>query len=306
MPNNTREIKRRIKSVKNTKKITKAMELVSAAKMRKAVGRVLATRSYAHLAWETLHRIAGRLDVSLSPLLEKRSPIKKIGVVVITSNRGLCGGFNSNVINKALRFLKNRRDEDNSPNIDVITLGKKAFGGLVKHSFTMSADFIKKDVTTDVIDILPLSGLLIKEYVTGVYDEVFVVYTDFHSALRQVPRAMRLLPFSLTDIDAELGTVDESNDSTVEHLLEIDEYLIEPDPKKLFEAIAPKIIEIKIYQAVLESEASEHSSRMMAMKNASEAASDMIQELTFVYNQARQAGITREISEIAAGKASLE
>lgn len=305
MANNTREIRRRIKSVKNTKKITKAMELVSAAKMRKAVNRVLMTRSYANVAWEILLRLSDQVDKNMSPLLRipKAGSIKKIAVIVVASNRGLCGGFNTNVVQKAVKFIKEKNSAIDC--IDVITIGKKSYSGLVRYKFSMKADFDKKDVITSITDIYPMSHFVLDSYIKGEYDQIMIVYTDFESALRQIPRVTQLLPLSLIDIDQELGSVDQKSKN--EEFIQKDlEYLLEPSPEKLIEYIAPKIIEIKLYQAVLESEASEHSSRMLAMKNASEAADDMVSSLVSVYNRARQASITQEISEISAGKASLE
>jgi F-type H+-transporting ATPase subunit gamma len=306
MANNTREIKRRIKSVKNTKKITKAMELVSAAKMRKSVQRVLATRSYAQVAWQTLMELSQRIDASENPLLAKRETIKNVAVVVIASNRGLCGGFNTNIIKKAAEFIQQR--EEGVENIDVITLGKKSFKPLARYNFNMKADFEKKDVTASMTDIFDVSNFLLSEYIAGTYDQVVITYTDFESALTQTPRVTTLLPLHLEDADQALGSVeDREGYGEVDELEQEEfEYILEPDPETLLNSIAPKIIEVKLYQAVLESDASEHSARMMAMKNASEAADDMTQSLVFAYNRARQASITQEISEISAGKASLE
>lgn len=310
---NTLDIKRRIKSVKNTKKITKAMELVSASKMRKAVSRVLATRSYAKVAWETLVKLSQKVDINLTPLFAKRVPIKNIYLIVISSNRGLCGGFNANIINKAIQFIKKSNNSSNNKettNINIITVGKKAYTGLVKYNCTVSmkADFEKKDVTTSLTDIYSISRLVLDDYINGLCDKVLITYTDYESALRQIPNVIQLLPIDAKDLENMLGNTQEAKKEKIDSLEEKDfeEYILEPDAKNLLDSIAPKIIEVKLYQALLESDASEHSARMMAMKNASESADDMMKTLSFAYNRARQAGITQEISEISAGKASLE
>lgn len=305
MSNNTREIKRRIKSIKNTKKITKAMELVSAAKMRKATSKVLATRSYANIAWKTLQELVKRTDVTQIDLLQERDVVKNVAVVVIASNRGLCGGFNSNIIKKATQYIQKR--QESVENIDVITMGKKSFAGLARYNFNMKADFEKQDITNSIIDLAGLSAYLFDEFKKGTYDQVVVAYTDFESALQQIPRVAQLLPLSLHEEDEALGHVNDEETIPVDELEQGEfEYLLEPNPQTLLEKIAPNIIEVKLYQAVLESDASEHSARMMAMKNASEAADDMNDALQLAYNRARQASITQEISEISAGKAALE
>lgn len=309
MAKNTREIRRRIKSIKNTKKITKAMELVSASKMRKAVNQVLLTRSYAQVAWETIQTLSKKVDVSINPLLRQADEVKNIVLIIVSSNRGLCGGFNTNIIQKAREQIEKIQGEN--VNIDVITLGKKGYNGLARFDFNMKADFDKKDLTLNITDIYSLSHLVLDNFIKKDYDKVLVAYTDYHSALRQDARVVQLLPISTDEVDEELGTVEDYKKHAKEEGLqsktnESVEYILEPDPKILLDQILPKIIEIRLYQAVLESDASEHSARMMAMRNATDAAQDMIDSLTFVYNQARQASITQEISEISAGKASLE
>lgn len=302
---NTREIKRRIKSVKNTKKITKAMELVSAAKMRRATNKVLATRDYAVVAWQTLLELSQKVDTAANPLLVAREEIKRVAVVVISSNRGLCGGFNANITKKAAQYIQKRQAFVEE--VDVITMGKRSFAGLARYKFAMKADYEKKDIADDITDIYGLSHFLFDEYQKGYYDQVVVAYTDFESALNQVPRTVQLLPLQLDVVDEALGTVETYQKHEDEQLEQKDfEYVLEPSPEELLDKIAPRILEVKLYQAVLESDASEHSARMMAMKNASEAADDMTAALTLAFNRARQASITQEISEISAGKAALE
>ena len=307
MPQATRDIKRRITSIANTKKITKAMELVAAAKMRKAVDRVLASRNYSNLAWQTVLRLAQKTESGAHPLLKQRGS-KKIALVLISSNRGLCGGFNSQIVQKAVDSIK--KHKDSVEKTDIITLGDRGRDGIIRHKYEVSADFEKEDLTVSISDINIMSQFLIDEFVKGTYDKVMIAYTDFISSINQSPRIMQLLPLKTDEKDEYLGEVtifgkkDEQQEKEEEETKY--EYLFEPDPKQVLDFMLPRLVETLIYQAVLESDASEHSARMMAMRNASDAASDMISELTLVFNKARQASITNEIAEISAGRAALE
>lgn len=308
---NTRDIVRRIKSVKNTKKITKAMEMVSSSKMRRAVQRLMSARPYATLAWGMIENVAKKVDIELHPLLQPRAEIKKIGVIVITSNRGLCGSFNQQVVKKTLDYLKLNQEK---AAVEIIAMGKKGAQTMAKMSYNISAQFDKADVVEEVEEIRPLSHLATKGYLDKKYDKIVLIYTDFVSSLRQETRAKVLLPF-VSIQDEKLGSVANMKEdveksaiggSALGGKMANFEYLFEPDPKAILNHLLPRLLEVQIYQALLESNASEHSARMLAMRNASDAASDMIDELTLVYNSARQANITREIAEIAGGKAALE
>ncbi len=299
MPAQTRDIKRRIKSVGNTKKITKAMELVSASKMRKAVERVLASRTYADLAWTLVLNLVKRVDKEAHPLLLER-PVKKVGVLVIGSNRGLCGGFNLQVIAKVKKLLEKEGWGEDIV-IDFITFGKKAAQSLSSNRMNVSADYPKDDITDEVADIVPLSQHLIQGFIDKKYDEVVVAYTHFHSSLRQEPRVRHLLP--LVKPSRFLGRIDK--DDTKRQKQNFSEYLFEPSIDSVMEAALVRLVEVQMYQMVLESEASEHSARMMSMRNASDAAAEMIDSLTLAFNRVRQAGITAEIAEISAGAEGL-
>lgn len=298
---NTRDIVRRIKSVKNTKKITKAMEMVSSSKMRRAVQKLMSARPYATLAWGMIENVARKVDIELHPLLQPRAEIKKIGVIVITSNRGLCGSFNQQVVKKTLDYLKLNQEK---AVVEIIAMGKKGAQTIAKMSYTVSAQFDKADVVEEIEEIRPLSHLATKGYLDKKYDKIVLIYTDFISSLRQETRAKVLLPFVNVQ-DEKLGSVAHMKQD-IEKKMANFEYLFEPDPKAILNHLLPRLLEVQIYQALLESNASEHSARMLAMRNASDAASDMIDELTLAYNSARQANITREIAEIAGGKAALE
>lgn len=297
---NTKAIKRRMRSVTNTKKITKAMEMISAVKMRRAVQNVLNTRQYAAMAWEILTEIAKKTDIRLHPLLAAR-PVKKTGVILITSNRGLAGGFSSRLLQEVDSFIKQGSESE------VLLTGKRGRKIYQKFGHTVIAEFDKLDLTTKQEQVMPIARLAIAEFLEGKYDRIVVAYTDYVSALQQIPRVKQVLP--LQNHDTLLGHV--ANEKPNEIDTEIDEkydygFTFEPGPKKVLDVLLPRLVEMQIYQAFLESDASEHSARMMAMKNASEAAKDMIKELNYTFNKARQAAITQEISEIVGGAAALE
>jgi len=295
MPSSTISIRRQIRSITNTRKVTKAMELVSASKMRKAVAAVLATRPYAKAAMEVLGRIGKKTSGEIShPLLEVR-PVKKIAILAIGSNRGLCGGFNSLLGSAIVRKIPR-----NTQGVKVITLGRRIRDIVARMGYTMEADFVKQDITKKVDDVVPAVKMLIDGYTTGEYDQVLLAYTDFFSVIKQVSTVVQLLPFELSKhADSEEGIQDLKKS-------ESSEYLFEPDPETVLAQLLPRLIEAQVFQAVLESEASEHSARMMAMKNATSAAKDLLDDLRLSYNQVRQAGITQEIAEISAGRLAVE
>ncbi|HTE48694.1 MAG TPA: ATP synthase F1 subunit gamma [Candidatus Paceibacterota bacterium] len=297
----TKEIKRRIKSVKNTKKITKAMELVAASKMKRAVASTLASRLYAEYSWEILTSIARSVDELKHPLFtekEKRVGSKEnILLFLITSNRGLCGAYNAQAIKKTIALLKNQ-----NLNIDAVTIGRKGDVAMRRLGVNVLASFTDLSDNISLSEIVPISQLAINEYSTPKYHKVLVVYTDFISALSQRANIKQILPVSKGNLK-ELIT-EKSADVRLSQNGKIN-YLIEGDMNTLIPSLAEKISRMQIYQMLLESNASEQSSRMVAMKNASEASGEMIDDLTLVFNKARQANITREISEISAGMASV-
>jgi F-type H+-transporting ATPase subunit gamma len=315
-----RLIRSRIKSVKNTKKITKAMELVSAAKMRRTVASALQSRQYAKYAWELLLRLKQSGNEALAaehPLLVMR-PVNKILLIAITSNRGLAGAFNSNVIKKAVEQIKNpyqiARNRSGAvlvepatpePQIDFVIVGKRGEGVIRKFTKNIVASFIDFPDVPKFSDAEPLIKLATESYKKGEYDKVALVYTDFVSALVQKPKIRQILPVSEVDIEKTLFPEGESLPEDTAATLD-DSAVFEPSVNEIINMAVTRLIESQVYQAVLESSASEHSARMMAMRQATDAATEMIDTLTLVFNQARQASITREISEISAGKAALE
>lgn len=318
MANNTKEIRRRIKSIGNTKKITKAMEMVSATKMRRAVASVLAIRPYAHSAWSVLTNLARAFESKNKGLLEVRE-VKSVLILVITSNKGLCGSFNSQIIKKIRQELKdpsrlkinrvgNKKIESKiaSENlqVDFITIGKKSEGIIRGLSKKIIASFPELIYLPSIESVRPVVKIIMEEYLNKNYDKVVVVYTDYISTINQQAKIRQILPISKIDIEKQIAEID---DTAGEYGLEEPklEYKVEPGPDEVLDFIFPRLIEMQIYHAVLESNASKESVRMMAMRNATDAASDMVEDLTLTYNQLRQTKITQEIAEISAGSAAL-
>ena len=327
----TKEIKRRIKSVKNTKKITKAMELVAASKMKRAVSKTLASRLYANYSWNLLTSLSDKLDNTPGdkngishPFFEKNngktiSKTKKILIVLITSNKGLCGAYNAQIIKKTILKIKeldsiSERPSFGKEKIEFITIGKKGDSAMRRIGQNIIASFLELPDIISLSDITPLSTLLTNQYKTGDYKVVYVAYTDFVSALTQKPKVKQLLPISKKELKEVINQTSNSAEALlsqeVSPLLVKEgagggDYLLEGDVENLIESLAEKLVRMQIYQMILESNASEQSLRMVSMKNAGDAAGEMIDDLTLVFNKARQANITREISEISAGMASV-
>ncbi len=293
----TRDIRGRIKSVGNTKKITKAMELVAASKMRRAVQQALMTRAYAKAAWDVLTNVSTVTNPDLHPLLTSRE-LKRVALVVVSSDRGLAGGLNTNVVRQTLESLK----AETVP-VDIITVGTKAADALRRLNANIVAAFPNAHTHPTIADLQPIVKIAIDDYVTGIYDKVLVVYTDFVSTLAQKARVRQLLPVTKATVQSLLDDVAPEIGETPTAVVE---YLFEPHPEMVLEKMVRNLVQLQLYQVVLESLASEHAARMVAMRNATDAADELITDLNLTYNQARQAGITREIAEISAGRAALE
>jgi len=290
----TKDLRRRIKSVRSTRQITKAMELVAAAKMRKAQLQAVATRAYTSLVREMIRNLRGRADFRIHRLLRKPQTVRSVGVILLTSNRGLIGGFNNNLVGAALNYVKSEQGKG----FEFITIGRKGAMTVRQRGFTLAAEFEKKDIAAGPAEILPLSRLVTDDFVNGRYDRVVLVYMEFLSTLRQEPRVLELLPLSQRLEQAALWEEEPLTLPTTD-------FLFEPSADLVLEKLLPRVVEMNLYQALLETNAAEHSARMVAMKNASDAAQDLIRELTLDYNQIRQAGITKEISEIVAGQLAI-
>jgi len=305
----TKEIKRRIKSVKSTKKITKAMELVSASKMKRAISKTLASRLYSTYSWDILTSLSERMDEVTHKFFTENINTEKYLIVLITSNRGLCGGYNSQVIKRVISAIKDEIDPKQGLGADIITVGKKGDSAMRRTGQNVVATFTDMPSNITLQNILPISTYLTNEFSGGKYSRVYITYTDFVSALTQKPKFKKILPISKEELKEVINeNIDESKVPTqvgIPTKVGKIPYLFEGNIETLLDTLSEKLVRMQIYQMFLESNASEESSRMVAMKNANEAAGEMIDDLTLVFNKARQANITREISEISAGMASV-
>lgn len=278
-----RDIKIRIKSVHSTKKITKAMEMIAASKMKRAQMAALKGRPYINKLEEVIGDLVTFSDPALShPFLKKRDKVKNVGYIFMTSNRGLCGGFNSNIIRRMLEILR----EKNETQEIVLTVGKKGRQAMERVGKAVLADFETMSDKPSFLDTIGISRVVIDDFLNGKLDEVYMVYNHFYSALTQKPVLKKLLPIEPTEMESTGRKHD---------------YIFEQDREKLLGELLQRYVETTVYQTVLESVASEHSARMMAMRQASDNASDIINSLTLHYNKARQTKITKEILEVVAG-----
>jgi len=295
----TREIRRRIRSVKNIAQVTRAMQMVAAARMRRAQEQVLATRPYAQKAWEILVHLASQRGLgageSAHPLLSVRQ-VAKVGVVVISSDRGLCGGYNHSIVQHTLRFTR----ELNHP-VELITVGKRGRDALWRLGQRIAAEFSDLPPQPRVMDIAPLAHLAVHGFRSGAYDVVYLAHTDFVNTLVQRPTVWQLLP--IRPLQIAPSAIAEHRVVTTGTM--VGEYLYEPDPRTVLDSVLPRFTELQVYQAVLESLASEHSARMVAMRSATENARELIDVLTLNYNRARQEAITREMLDIVGGAEAL-
>ena len=283
-----KEIRTKIKSVENTRKITKAMEMVAASKMRKAQERMLKARPYG----EKIRRVAAHLSHALSeykhPFLETRDQVKKVGIILVTSDKGLCGGLNTNV----LRQLVNKMRELDGKNIkvQVTAIGSKGFAFLQRNGAEVSSQAIGLGDNPHIDSLIGPVKVQIDAFNAGEIDELHIAYTRFVNTMRQEPVIEQLLPLAGDTVGSESSRWD---------------YVYEPDAKSVIDDLLVRYLEALVYQSVAENIASEQSARMVAMKAASDNAKNVIEELKLVYNKTRQAAITKELSEIVSGAAAV-
>lgn len=287
-----RDLRRRIRSVKNTAQITRAMEMVAASRMRRAQSRVLAARPYAEAIGVMIANVAGQArpgDLP-HPLMQRR-PIERVGVAVFTTDRGLCGALNSNLIRRASELIL----EQTGP-VELVTVGRKGQDFFIRRGYHPLATFTGMGDRPDYMDLVPVARVLMDAFVEGTVDAVYLVYPRFVSTLVQRPEVEQVLPIH------EVRMAGLSGDQRPGRPVE---YIYEPDPRTILSALLPRYVEVVVFQAMLETAASEQSARMVAMRNATENAKELIQSLTLTYNKERQASITREVTEIASASEAL-
>ena len=286
MSANMNEIKGRIDSIKSTSQITNAMNVVSSTKFKKFQALTLMTRSYAGAIERTLENVAGSLKSVHHVLFDGKKEVKKIGVIVMASDRGLCGGFNSNTF-KELEKLINKYKSENVK-VSVIAVGRKTRDYCKRRRINIDAEYIQMIPETMLEKAKDISENVVQFYLDDIYDEVYIIYSKFVSAIEFDLKLERLLPLERREASAN------------------EEYIFEPSIEGVLRSLLPKSLNIQIYQSLLENTASEHSARMTAMKSASDNAKDIIEKLTLDYNRVRQSIITQEISEIVGGSEALK
>ncbi len=282
-----RQIRNRIRSIRNIAQVTRAMEMISASKMRRAQSAVLASRSYADKAREVLTYVAtepGR-SKNLHPLLEEREKINGIAVILFTTSRGLAGAYDVNITRKTVDFMNEQR----AP-VRLLTVGKRGRDLMRRMGKPIIADFTGMSDRPQLAQITALSRAAQDEFLQGRVDQVYVAYTDFVNVLRQIPTIRRILPI-------ERAEEKRAGPQAV--------YLYEPSAEQILAAVLPRFVEVQIYQALLESIASEHAARMVAMRNATDNANELINSLTLLRNKVRQTAITKEMLDIVGGAEAL-
>lgn len=278
------DIKRRIRSVKSTQQITKAMKMVAAAKLRRTQTAVVAARPYSAKLKEVLSRLVASSPDLKDPLLEVREP-KKVGFVVVSANKGLSGGYNANVIKKAVVAMAQHRDQE----VGILAVGRKARDFFRKRNYRIEGEFLGISDVPTVVEAKELAEVVKTFYTEGIYDEVYIVYTEFINAISQRPTIKKLLPIEAPQEKTE-GELD---------------YLFDPNPQLVLNQLLPLYLINQIFSALMEAKASEHGATMTAMGSATDNAAELIEQLTLSFNRARQAAITQEIAEIVGGANAL-
>jgi F-type H+-transporting ATPase subunit gamma len=280
-----RKVRRRIRGVQNIAKITRAMEMIAASKMRKAQERGLAGRPYAEKIEQVIADLAALPETTTQhPLLQRRE-IKKILIVHITPDRGLCGGLNANLNRRLAAFILEQEMK-----VGVIAVGRKGRDAVSRFACEMTAEFTDLGDRPAYLDTLPISRIVIDEYSAGTFDVVYLLYAGFVSTLVQKPVMKKLLPVEPATLPAGQNV----------------DYIYEPGAEAVLGGLVPRFVEMEVYHAILESIASEQSARMVAMRNATDSANELIGDLTLLYNKARQEAITKELLDIVGGVVALE
>ncbi len=282
---NIRLIRRRIRGIQGIVKITRAMEMIATSKMRRAQEQGLAGRPYSEKIRQVLADLAALPQAGdlLHPLLQRR-PVTKIAIVHITPDRGLCGGLNANINRKTASFIL-----EQSAAVTLIAVGRKGLDFMRRYGRDIRAEFTGLGDRPSLLDTLPISRIIIDDYTNGVIDLVYLVYAQFISTMVQRPILQQILPIEPAAIPKTQNV----------------DYIYEPSPDEVLGELLPRFVEMQVYHAILESIASEQSARMVAMRNATDNANELIQELTLMYNKARQESITNELLDITGGAAAL-
>ncbi|MEN6299504.1 MAG: ATP synthase F1 subunit gamma [Anaerolineaceae bacterium] len=292
---NTREVRLRIRSVKNIAQITRAMQAVSASNVRKAMQAMMQTRPYSQKAWQVLTHLAqqpGRAN--LHPLLSTRVPVKNILVIMITGDRGLAGSYNTNIVRYTINTF------DNYPaQVSYVTVGRKGRDLLARRRKNIIAEFSHLPPAPAFVDVAPIGKIAVEEFLQGIVDEVYLVYTDFVNMVRQNATVKKLLPLEIEKTEQRVQDFEIIKGKP--HAT----YIYEPGETEIIDEIVPRFTALQVYQAILESLASEHAARMVAMKNATDSATELSAALQLEYNKARQQTITNEMLDIAAGAEAL-
>jgi F-type H+-transporting ATPase subunit gamma len=288
-----KDIRGRIGSVRNIAQITRAMEMVAASRMKRAQDAILAARPYSDELRDVLSRVSAVIGEEVDPLLARR-PVRRVALIMITTDRGLAGSLNANAIRTALRWTQSRLGSNGGAPVEIeaITIGRKGRDGLRRAGIPIAAHFSQLGDRPSYTDVTPIARLVTEDFLAEKYDEIHVAYSTFITTLTQRPEITQLLP---------IATPSQEEGADVEN----DEYLFEPSAEAILSRLLPHFVAIDLYRAVLENQASEQSARMIAMRNSTDNANELIDDLTLVYNKTRQATITREMIEIASGAEAL-
>ncbi len=289
-----KDIRGRIGSVRNIAQITRAMEMVAASRMKRAQDAIIAARPYSDELRAVLSRVAAVAGEEIDPLLARR-PVRRVALIMITTDRGLAGSLNANAIRASLRWTQERLGEggaDGRVEVEAVTIGRKGRDGLRRAGIPIAAHFSQLGDRPAFTDVTPIARIVTEDFLAEKYDEIHVAYSTFITTLTQRPEITQLLPIT-------------SPEQAEGHAASNDEYLFEPSPEAVLRRLLPHFVALDLYRAVLENQASEQSARMIAMRNSTDNAHELIDDLTLVYNKTRQATITREMIEIASGAEAL-
>jgi F-type H+-transporting ATPase subunit gamma len=273
--------------------------MVAASRMRRAQEQALASRAYAAKTWEILTHLAAQKGniQELHSLLTSRDEVKNVAIVLVTSDRGLAGAYNGNIIRAVIRFMRS----NNRENASLVTVGRKGRDFMIRFGRKVIAEFTGLPARPTSLDIAPIARIVIDGFLSGEFDEVYLAYTDFINTLTQEPTLRLLLPIRPGAVESKVMNEYLDQETTMSTA----EYIYEPDPETLLNTILPRFTELQLYQAFLEARASEESARMVAMRNATENANELIDDLSLVYNKARQDAITKEMLDIAGGAEAM-